>query len=299
MNDNTPEKTPVPANALEILPAPSAAYVLRAEEQSLGFLNPKLWSAMQVAAQTFFQAGALPSSMNTTPKIVMCLQAGYEAGLKPLEALGSFYFVNGKLAMYGEKAIMLVQRAGHKIVWGKCDAETATITITRGDDPSATMTNTFTMAEAKKRGLTKNQAYEKSPENMLKFKAFHMTAKFVCPDAFSMPLKEIVETEYEPEKINPADVAPLKGMSQVAEKAPMSLEAALEAPVAPVESPKGKKKAVVVEEPAKDPEPEPEQTDDQKFGELVDRELRGEKLTGSEKMWMAKHHQKMADKPLK
>lgn len=175
------ENTPI--QALETLPAPSQRYVAMAEERSLNFLNPKLWSAMKVVAETFMQANALPASIKNAQQLLMVLQAGYEAGLQPLEAVKSFYFVNGGIALYGEMAITMVIRAGHKVEWGICNDQTATVTITRKDN-GATMTNTFTMAQANARGLTNKDPWKKFPENMLKFKAFHMTAKFVCPDAF-------------------------------------------------------------------------------------------------------------------
>lgn len=164
--------------------------------KNLDFMDMVRWNTMQKMAQSFVQAGALPAAMNNANKVVMALQAGYEAGLKPIEALNSFYFVNGKIAMYGETVIRQVIRAGHKVKWGKCDGDSAEVTITRGDTGEA-MTSSFTLAQARERGfLDKDGPWKKYPENMLKFRAFSMTAKFICPDALmGINIGEEIEAE--------------------------------------------------------------------------------------------------------
>jgi len=153
------------------------------------------WNTMEIIAKTFLNAGAMPKGIDTAPKLMVILQAGREAGLSPIESLNSLYFVNGKVAMYGEAVPLQVLRAGHEIEWGTCNAETATVTITRGDTGKS-MTTTFTMADARSRGYTNNPIYQKYPENMLKWRALSMTAKFICPDALrGIGIKEEMEAE--------------------------------------------------------------------------------------------------------
>lgn len=196
-DDNKPE-------VMEELPPPSDNYIARAEAKSLEFMNPKRWQVMEYMARTFVQSGALPASVNNAPRLVMVFQAGYEAGMQPIEALNSFYFVNGKLSLYGDMAITQAIKAGHKVEWGKCDDKTATVTITRGDTGKS-MKGTFTMEMAEKRGLTKNPVYKTSPANMLKFKAFGSIAKFIVPDGLhGIPIKEDLESDIiEPAKAQP------------------------------------------------------------------------------------------------
>lgn len=159
------------------------------------FPSKEDWNTIEIIARTFIQGGAMPKGIDTAQKMMVILQAGREAGLSPIEALNSLYFVNGKVAMYGEAAPLQVLRAGHEIEWGTCNAETATVTITRGDTGKS-MTTTFTMEEARKRGYTNNAIYQKYPENMLKWRAFSMTAKFICPDALhGIGIKEEMEAE--------------------------------------------------------------------------------------------------------
>lgn len=181
---------------LQEIGQPSQQLVDHAKKESYEFLNPQVWQAMTVVAQTFLQSGALPSSMNTAPKIMVALQAGKEMGLQPIEAVSSFYFVNGKVSMYGEMAIAQVVKAGHKIEWGDCNDKTATIKITRGDNKTSN-TVTFTMEMATTRGLNKRGGpWVTAPDNMLRFKAFHACAKFIVPDALhGVSIKEVAEVE--------------------------------------------------------------------------------------------------------
>lgn len=153
------------------------------------------WNTINQIATVLKQGGVLPKSIDTLPKLVVALQAGRELGLQPIEAMNSLYFVNGKVAMYGEAVPLQIMRAGHNIEWGECNKETATVTITRGDNGNS-MTQTFTMAEAQERGYTSNPIYKKYPENMLKWRVLGMVAKFICPDALKgIGIKEDMQAE--------------------------------------------------------------------------------------------------------
>src|SRR5690348_4781143 len=96
---------------MEQLPAPSNDYVAQAEARSLEFMNPKRWQVMNVMAQTFIQSGALPPSIKNAAQLIMVFQAGYEAGMQPLEAISAYYIVNGKITLYGQMAITQVIKA--------------------------------------------------------------------------------------------------------------------------------------------------------------------------------------------
>jgi hypothetical protein len=159
------------------------------------FPTQEEWNTINVIATTLKNGGVLPKGIDTVQKMVVVLQAGREIGLQPIEALNSLYFVNGKIAMYGEAVPMQIRRAGHRISWGLCNAEQAEVTITRGDTGES-MTQKFTMAEARARGYTSNPIYQKFPENMLKWRALGMIAKFIVPDALrGIGIKEDMEAE--------------------------------------------------------------------------------------------------------
>lgn len=312
-----------PSQGMEIMPPASPQYIAAAEARSLNFLNPKLWQAMGHTAQVFVQSGALPKGIQNAPQVIMMLQAGYEMGLQPVEALQSLCFINGKLSVYGEVAIALVVRQGHLVKWGLCNEKEATVTI-KNKTSDVEMTNTFTMAQADARKI--NQYFDREskqwkrkepwnvmPENMLKFKAFHMTAKFVCPEAFhGVPMAEEIE-EVEPtmKKVEATVVAPQPSTPRPT----TSLEEALDAPeppkpekplkasktkpkeqeepTAPIIEPAAESQATQPEaEAVKEPDSkakEPEMTDEEKYNALVEKEMSDVKLTNAEKMWMGKY----------
>lgn len=190
-----PQGNPVLPTGQEIMKAADPEQLM--ETKAL-FPSREDWTMFQFLAKAFFDAGAIPAGLNTTAKIIVALQAGREHQMTPIQALNSFYIVNGKITMYGEAIAQQILRAGHDLTWGDCDAETATVTITRGDTKKS-MSSTLTMKTAQERGYTKNSVWQKFPENMLKYRALSMIAKFIVPDALrGIQIKEDIEgTEIE------------------------------------------------------------------------------------------------------
>lgn len=185
---------------MELIP-PTDRYVQMAEAKSLEFMNPKRWQVMKAMSDTFVSSGAIPASIKNAAQMMMVMQAGYEAGMQPLESLNAFYIVNGKLTMYGDAVISQIIRAGHSISWGTTSSIFAEVTITRGDNGEK-MTGRFTIEDAKSKGLlttaqgNESVFWKKYPENMLKFKALGQIAKFIVPDALrGVSIKEVIEAD--------------------------------------------------------------------------------------------------------
>lgn len=195
MNTTNDEKDITVETDHEHTPPNERKEVVPVSQVFSNFPTKEEWNTMTLVAQTLHAGGVLPASINTVQKMVVALQAGREIGLAPMEAMNSLYFVNGKIAMYGEAVPNQIMRAGHSIEWGECNKETATVTITRGDNGNS-MTQTFTMKEAEERGYLSNPVYKKYPENMLKWRALGMVAKFIAPDALrGIGIKEVMEAE--------------------------------------------------------------------------------------------------------
>lgn len=305
------EQQPTPAgNQLEPHQPASQEIVDRAKLQSIDYMNPVRWEMMNKIASTFMQSGALPSTIKNAPQLIMVMQAGFEAGLQPIESLNSFYFVNGKISMFGEMVIAQVRRAGHKIAWTDCNAESATVTIERGDTGES-LTTTFTMAQAKARGLDKNDVYRKYPENMLKYRAFGMTAKFICPEALhGVPIKEELESSAEIIDESGKVVAKVDKsvkVNQAAGHAPLADELN-HAESETVDKPKKKEKKAKKDEaesesddsgstvensasggPYEDVLTDDTLTDKQKIEKLINQELEGRRLTEDEQRFIAQN----------
>lgn len=291
---NVPQVVP-PGEPIEILP-PTAGYISEAESRAIDFLNPKVWQQIRTMAEVFVMSKALPKGIDNAPQAIMIMQAGYEMGLKPVEALQSICIINGKLSLYGETAIAKVVQAGHNVEFLNCTDKTATCRITRGDDKTRFMENTFTMEMAKARGFTRNSSYSSGPENMLKFKAFHMTAKFIVPDAFhNLPIAEVLEAEAVETRQSiapPKDILPPK-VNVVPVHRPLSEALKEPEPVEPsaseVEPEKPKRaKKVKKEEPEENGYPVTEDTMQAHYKELVEAELT-RPLTEEEKTFIVKY----------
>ena len=200
--------------------------MISGQDQGFRSLYPskEQWQVMEFMAKTFQSAGALPKGIDTVPKMMVVLQAGADSGLTPLAALNSFYIVNGNVRMYGEQKIAQVVKAGHKIYWGykinekdelektqACSKEYASIVIERKDNGQR-MGAEITMKEAQERGMDRGSSgikdpWKKFPENMLKFKAFDMVAKFLVPDAL-----QGIQIDDDEEKIKIVDISEEKGL---------------------------------------------------------------------------------------
>lgn len=116
------------------------------------FLNPAVWGQMKAMAISFVKSGALPKGENDFT-VLMKIQAGYEMGMKPLEAVKSFYFVNGSMNIFGSATMRRVREHGWKISY-KDEPNKCTVTVSKGDE---TYTETLTFEEAEKSGWTKSQ----------------------------------------------------------------------------------------------------------------------------------------------
>lgn len=217
-----------------------------AEGEAVSWLNPQVWNLMGIVAKTFIEAGALPIGIKTAPQLMMILQAGREAGMGPIESVNAFYIVNGKITMYGDRVISQVAKAGHKIEWGKCDSESATVKITRGDNGTS-HEETYTLKQAEKAGLLalKNGMpgpWNKFPERMLKYRVFGNVAHFIVPDALGGVAVEGEAEAVEVEIKEPGNAALAPGNAAAGSLAaalePKPAEAEPEKPAEPAESEK-------------------------------------------------------------
>lgn len=120
--------------------------------------NPVAWQQMKGMATAFAASGALPRDMNAN-KLVLLIQAGYEMGMKPVESIKSFYFVNGILTIFGAATIRRLREHGWRIQYQESDEKggscTATVTKRHSADDIETYTDTFTYEDAEKSGWTK------------------------------------------------------------------------------------------------------------------------------------------------
>jgi hypothetical protein len=115
---------------------------------------------------------------------------GLSLGVDPLVALQQIYIVHGRPGMYAKMMVALVQSRGHE-VWTEDESDTRVVVAGRRKGTDAIERVTVTMDQARKAGWTSNQAYTKTPRDMLWARA----ASRVCDRIASDVLKGIASVE--------------------------------------------------------------------------------------------------------
>lgn len=165
--------------------------------KDLEFYNEKRWKGWMVMAETFIKSGALPATDNTAT-IMMKIQAGYEMGMTPLEAVKSFYFVKGVMSIFGSAVTKRLTDHGWKISY-KEEPNKCTATIKKGNEEH---TDTLTFDEAVKSKWTSGQSglkagwYEGANRKMkLRYGVLSMLIKTHVPEVLgsAVDIKEIAE----------------------------------------------------------------------------------------------------------
>lgn len=123
------------------------------------FFNPTVWEQMKGMANTFAQSGALPPDTNAA-RVLMSIQAGYEMGMKPIESIKSFYFVNGTINLYGAAVIRRLREHGWKIEYKDESGDSCTAIVSNDDE---NISDSFTFKEAEQSGWTKNKYGQLKP----------------------------------------------------------------------------------------------------------------------------------------
>jgi hypothetical protein len=130
-----------------------------------------------------------PSGLDSPEKVLVAVQTGMEAGLRPMASLRAVYVVNGAPSWTGDAALGLVRASGllagiTKSYLGEGDDLACEVTVLRkGDD--LPMTERFSISDAKEAGYLPPQSpkspWKKHPKRMLYYRALG----FVLRDTFS------------------------------------------------------------------------------------------------------------------
>lgn len=137
----------------------------------------------------------VPKSYKGKPDdIILAVQMGAELGLRPMQSLQNIACVNGRPSVWGDAMLALCM--GHPLyagieehVAGEGDDRTAVCVAHRkGDAPKKT---SFSVAEAKRAGLFRNEIWLKYTDRMLQMRA----RGFSLRDAFPDKLRGLISTE--------------------------------------------------------------------------------------------------------
>lgn len=122
------------------------------------------------------------------------LLTGHELGLSPMQSLRGIYVVNGKPVLSADMLVAVVRASGRCASWVVVESteDRCTITTQRKGE-SATASRTWTMADAKRAGVTGKPIWSQYPRTMLRHRCAADLAREVYPD--------VVLGLYDPEEL--------------------------------------------------------------------------------------------------
>lgn len=127
---------------------------------------------------------------------------GDEVGMSPMQSLQAIYVVSGRVGMYAEAMVAIVQAAGHQVeTVSKSDAKVTVRGRRRGAE--TWVEETWTTERARRAGYTTNKKYETDPQAMLYARAVSVICRQIAADA----LAGIAYSVEELELAQPAPVA--------------------------------------------------------------------------------------------
>ncbi len=163
----------------------------------------KKWKEFEQVATKIKESEAFPPTIDNIPKIMMAMQKGFEMGMGPMESLDAFYYVNGRLTIFGEAGAKMIKRHGYHIQVPERTDERCTIRLISPDEKYY-HEQSFTIQEARKARLvpkpgSKNDGisnWSRYPRDMLFWKALARARKAFCPEVLSgTPFKEDLEDD--------------------------------------------------------------------------------------------------------
>lgn len=151
---------------------------------------------------------------------------GITLGLDPMTALQQIYVVHGRPGMYAKIKVALVQSKGHE-VWTDDLSDSRAVVAGRRKGTDTIERITVTMEQARKAGWTRNDAYGKTPQDMLWARA----ASRVCDRIASDALMGIASVEEIQDELTPAGTGTRTVTPPRRRTAPQALAAVAEPPL--------------------------------------------------------------------
>jgi hypothetical protein len=134
----------------------------------------------------FADSGAFPDVKTASQGVVKIL-AGREVGFSPMQAINSFYFVNGHLAMLAQAMGALIKKSGkydYRILSHTKDGCSLAFFRINGKKQKLGE-SVFDKSMAAAAGIINKDNWKNYPMNMYFARALANGAKWFCPDAIS------------------------------------------------------------------------------------------------------------------
>lgn len=158
------------------------------------------WRMMLDIGTKALKSGMLPQGIKTPEAAAIIALKARELGMPLMVGFAHIAVINGKPTLSAEmmQAVARKNLPGLSINLIESSNEKASVEITRPEPGSKAYTLTFTMDDAKKADLLKNNVWSKYPAAMLWSRAISAALRKICPDA-------LMGVSYTPEELG-ADV---------------------------------------------------------------------------------------------
>ncbi len=114
--------------------------------------------------------------------IFAIVQKAKSIGMSPLDALnGGMYFVQGKVEMSGQAMLAVIRAHGHSVSMDPKSTDACVRMFGRRSDNGDTWTAQFSIDDAKKQGIYRNQ-WEKMPKVMCMWRCVSQLGRFLFSD---------------------------------------------------------------------------------------------------------------------
>ena len=172
------------------------------EQKAVATVGAILGDLMEYG-KMFAESGVFPDVKSAAQGAVKIL-AGREVGLSPMQAINSFYFVNGKLGMMTQAMAALIKKSGkydYQITTQTIEGCTIAFFKVNGDKVKLGE-STFDKKMAAAAGIINRDSWKNYPINMYFNRALANGARWFCPDAISgfYAVEELFDLSPEPKK---------------------------------------------------------------------------------------------------
>lgn len=156
----------------------SNSQIIKIDEQEKirNTFSTDTFKTMLAIADKLNTAGCFSGNIKNAEQAFAIIQAGYEMGIQPMEAVNSFYIVNGKITIYGVALSKRLRQHGWSITFPESTEQKCTATISKGTERHE---YSVTAEEVKKLG---SQAMAKAPKDKLKWHALSRLVRFNVPE---------------------------------------------------------------------------------------------------------------------
>lgn len=141
----------------------------------------------KLVAETFIASNLVPRHFDSSAKVIVAIQAGFELGFKPWQALNNLHVVNGQVGIKSSAMGGLIRSSGKCKMMKQYYAEDlseAIIESQRTDDDSIHKTS-FSLDDAKVAGLTGKDNWKHYQKDMLMWRALSRHGRQFYGDVLS------------------------------------------------------------------------------------------------------------------